>query len=89
MTSQPVFRLSLQLARVAAYARPTMFYIPLVNIHDLDCTMLHARIFELGTDAGGTLTATAPSIHAHMRPYRVARMLNQLRRGHRVWPCSS
>ena len=40
MTSQPVFRLSLQLARVAAYigpgyvplahARPTMFYIPLV-----------------------------------------------------------
>ena len=56
----------------------------LINIHDLDCTMLHARIFERVANAAGTLTATAPSIRAHMRPYRVARMLNQLRHDHRV-----
>ena len=61
----------------------------LINIHDLDCTMLHARIFERVADAAGTLTAAAPSIHAHTCLYGAAWMLNQLRRGHRAWPCSS
>ena len=45
--------------------------------------MLRARIFERVADAAGTLTAAAPSICVHTRPYRVAWMLNQLRRGHR------
>ena len=53
----------------------------LINIHDLDCTMLHARIFERVADAVGTLTAAAPSICMHMHPYRAARMLNQLKHG--------
>ena len=44
----------------------------LINIHDYDCTMLHARIFECVADAAGTLTATTPSICVHMRLYRVA-----------------
>ena len=47
----------------------------LINIHDLDCTMLHARIFERAdshADAAGTLTAATPSICAHTCPYRVA-----------------
>ena len=61
----------------------------LINIHDLDRTMLHARIFERVADATGALTAAAPSIRARTRPYRVVRMLNQLRRDHRAWPCSS
>ena len=47
-----------------------------INIHEL-------------VDAAGTLTAAAPSIRACTRPYCVVRMLNQLRRGHRAWPCSS
>ena len=54
----------------------------LINIHDL----LHARIFERVADAAG---AAAPSIRAHTRPYRAARMLNQLRRGRRAWARSS
>ena len=47
----------------------------LINIHNLDCTMLHARIFERAdshADAAGTLTAATPSICAHTCPYRVA-----------------
>ena len=55
----------------------------LINIHDLDCTMLHARIFKRVADVTGILTAAVPSIRARMHPYRVARMPNYLRRGHR------
>ena len=51
--------------------------------------MLHVRIMEHVADVTGTLTAAAPSIRARTRPYRAARMLNQLRCGHRAWPCSS
>ena len=58
----------------------------LINIHDLDCTMLHPRIFERVADATGAITATAPSIRACTRPYRAAQLLNQLRRDHRPWP---
>ena len=46
--------------------------------------MLHTRIFERVANATGTLTAAAPSIRVHMRPYRVAWMLNQLRHDHRA-----
>ena len=45
----------------------------IINIHDLDCTMLHARIFKHAdshANAAGTLTAATASIRAHMRPYR-------------------
>ena len=51
--------------------------------------MLHARIFKRVADVTGILTAAVPSIRARMHPYRVARMPNYLRRGHRGWPCSS
>ena len=45
--------------------------------------MLRARIFERVANAAGTLTAAAPSIRVHTRPYHAARMLNQLRHGPR------
>ena len=78
--------LTLWLAGAAAAAKK---WIDLINIHDLDCTMLHVRIMEHVADVTGTLTAAAPSIRTRTRPYCAARMLNQLRCGHRAWPCSS
>ena len=74
---------------VAGAAAAAKKWKGLINIHDLDCTMLHTRIFERVANAVGTLTATAPSICPHMHPYCAARMLNQLRHGHRAWPCFS
>ena len=49
------------------------------------------RIFERVAGATGTLTAVvrrrAINSHAYASvPYHAARMLNQLRRGHRAWP---
>ena len=54
----------------------------LINIHNLDCTMLHAQIFECVANATRILTAAVPSIRARMRPYCAGRMPNHLRRGH-------